>query len=77
MKVLLDNLASISTKDATYDVPTASLKALKDYFPSGETAPYYRYTGSLTTPACYESVKWSVLRSPIKITAAQVNLIKL
>ena len=34
---------------------------------------YYRYDGSLTTPACDEGVKWIVLNTPVELSDAQVN----
>jgi len=37
---------------------------------------YYRYMGSLTTPACAESVVWTVLKQPIHITAHQLDLFR-
>ena len=34
---------------------------------------FYSYDGSLTTPPCYESVKWRVLQSISSISERQVN----
>ena len=34
---------------------------------------YYTYKGSITTPPCYESVRWFVMKSPIAITKQQVT----
>ncbi len=36
---------------------------------------YYRYTGSLTTPPCTESVLWYVLNEPLVISSAQLERI--
>jgi len=33
---------------------------------------YYRYDGSLTTPPCYESVIWSVVPEPLKLSLDQL-----
>jgi carbonic anhydrase len=34
---------------------------------------YYTYTGSLSAPPCTEGVKWFVLKTPVNISAAQMN----
>ena len=33
---------------------------------------YYRYSGSLTTPPCSETVEWLLLQDPIQVAAADV-----
>ncbi len=34
---------------------------------------YYHFTGSLTTPPCSESVQWFVLKTPVEVSAEQVE----
>ena len=34
---------------------------------------FFRYTGSLTTPPCSESVSWTVFMNPIPIHSSQAN----
>jgi len=34
---------------------------------------YYAYDGSLTTPPCSEGVKWHVLKTPVQMSAAQID----
>ena len=31
-------------------------------------APFYTYRGSLTTPPCYQSVRWIVMKNPAMVT---------
>ncbi|MBI1910655.1 MAG: carbonic anhydrase family protein [Deltaproteobacteria bacterium] len=41
-----------------------------------KTRAAFRYTGSLTTPPCSEGVNWIVLKSPIQMSAKQIDSIQ-
>jgi hypothetical protein len=45
--------------------------SLDSLFPH-DTAVYYRYHGSLTTPPCFESVIWTIFKKHIIISEEQV-----
>lgn len=34
---------------------------------------FYTYRGSLTTPPCYEGVRWIVMTTPVELSAAQIE----
>ena len=53
----------------TTKVPSFNLQTL---IPEHKT--YYRYKGSLTTPACQESVIWTVFNDPIYVNENEVKL---
>jgi hypothetical protein len=36
---------------------------------------FYRYEGSLTTPPCYESVIWTIMKETIPVSKAQVRIL--
>ncbi len=38
-----------------------------------DTASYYRYEGSLTTPPCSEEVKWLILTTPAQLSEGQMT----
>lgn len=56
---------------------------LKDLVPAfNNGSPYYTYQGSLTTPPCFESVRWIVLSetapfSPSQVSRGNITLIAL
>lgn len=61
-----------------YDVPLkgqkANLKqnlAIQKLFPSDSS--YYTYKGSLTTPPCFESVRWVVFKEQVEVSEEQLN----
>ena len=47
---------------------------MKSLLPS-DLKSYWRYNGSFTTPACYESVIWTVFQSPIEVSSGQVRFL--
>jgi len=51
-------------------VPTVRLNP-QDLLPRGTR--YYHYSGSLTTPPCSEGVAWFVMKTPIEVSATQVE----
>lgn len=51
--------------------------ALADTFNVARMLPaehaYFSFTGSLTTPPCSENVRWQVLKTPLELSAKQLN----
>ncbi|XP_059167300.1 uncharacterized protein LOC131949418 [Physella acuta] len=41
-----------------------------------DVSKYWRYSGSLTTPYCFESVTWTVFTEPQKIARAQIETLR-
>ncbi|XP_023931986.1 carbonic anhydrase 4-like [Lingula anatina] len=64
LKPILDLLPNI----------TESVVPLSNLLPSNKT--YYRYHGSLTTPACYESILWSVFPETVGISESQLDQLR-
>jgi len=48
------------------NIPNENIIKLSDLLPTSKS--FYRYFGSLTTPPCYESVKWTVFQNTFKIS---------
>ncbi|CAD5117577.1 DgyrCDS6335 [Dimorphilus gyrociliatus] len=56
--------------------PNASIDLVGGFDPASllpDTERYWTYDGSLTTPPCFESVKWVLFKEPIEISEAQLN----
>lgn len=49
---------------------TGATVQVADLLPADQTI--YRYDGSLTTPPCSENVIWSVMKSPVEMSAEQI-----
>uniref|UniRef100_A0A668TNW7 Alpha-carbonic anhydrase domain-containing protein n=1 Tax=Oreochromis aureus TaxID=47969 RepID=A0A668TNW7_OREAU len=48
--------------------------SLDDLLVGVDRTKYYRYLGSLTTPACNEAVVWTVFKDPIKVSKDLIDL---
>uniref|UniRef100_A0A3Q2X0Q1 Carbonic anhydrase 4-like n=1 Tax=Haplochromis burtoni TaxID=8153 RepID=A0A3Q2X0Q1_HAPBU len=48
--------------------------SLDDLLVGVDRTKYYRYLGSLTTPACNEAVVWTVFKEPIKVSKDLIDL---
>jgi carbonic anhydrase len=56
---------------------TISSLSLENFLPSGTASlDFYRYSGSLTTPGCFESVTWTVFRQALKISEGQMSFFR-
>lgn len=54
-----------------------SLFPISDLFPSTNIMqPFFRYSGSLTTPTCNQVVVWTVFKMPIRISQKQMDVFR-
>jgi carbonic anhydrase len=66
---IIDEFVDVRYRGNTTNVEAFALQGLLP----DNINDFYRYIGSLTTPPCYESVIWTVLKQPLKISAIQLN----
>jgi len=67
---IIDSLADIVQFNTKTEKKTIKLERL---LPT-KVSKYYRYSGSLTTPACDEVVEWFVIEEPV-LTISEEQLI--
>lgn len=70
MNEVLTNLPQ--TSGETKSTPTVMVNG-RDLMPHDKS--YYRYMGSLTTGDCQEGVNWYVLKNPLELSSAQLQLL--
>lgn len=62
--------ASLPAEKSEVETLDATISAA-DMLP--QTATYFTYSGSLTTPPCSEGVRWLVMQEPVTLGAAQIE----
>ncbi|KAK3090265.1 hypothetical protein FSP39_010505 [Pinctada imbricata] len=65
----IDHLTDVKGKDNETALPSFPLTNVLGY----DHDLYYRYQGSLTTPGCFESVKWTVFYEKLMISESQME----
>ncbi|CAF1179239.1 unnamed protein product [Rotaria sp. Silwood1] len=71
---LFDLLSKITYKDEKINLNNGTI-SLKNLIPKDMQA-YYTYDGSLTTPMCYESVRWIVFREKMGLSRRQFDQLR-
>ena len=71
MKPIVDNLDQITIYNSKTTTTQLSLERLIPF----RINKYYRYPGSLTTPACDEVVEWFLIHEPI-LTISDLQILE-
>ncbi|KAM9294543.1 carbonic anhydrase 14-like [Gastrophryne carolinensis] len=69
---IINYLESVSFADQSTPVPPFNVEELLP----GSLERYFRYSGSLTTPPCFQSVTWTVFSDPVQISRAQMEKLR-
>ncbi|XP_013911775.1 PREDICTED: carbonic anhydrase 4-like [Thamnophis sirtalis] len=68
---LISNLEKIGAPEQKVEIPALPLESLIP--DKKDLTSFYRYTGSLTTPACNEEVIWTLFEKPIELEWEQIE----
>lgn len=71
IQVLWDNIPTETDKENLVSGISVNASSLLP-----KDRKYYHYFGSLTTPPCTEGVNWSVFKTPIQVSEAQIEKFK-
>ncbi|MCM3670875.1 carbonic anhydrase family protein [Mesobacillus maritimus] len=70
-QVLAEMWSKLPEEETEEDVPLDQAIDLANFLP--EDKSFFRYNGSLTTPACSEGVSWILLEEPIEMSREQID----
>lgn len=69
---IVNALGRINLTDQAQEI---EYKAIRDLLPSS-TTNFYTYSGSLTTPPCYQVVNWIVMQDRLYLNAKQIEMFR-
>ena len=72
LESLVEQLGEIHSKSTQESTLTRTV-SFYELLPK-HTSSFFRYNGSLTTPACNQVVTWTVFNEPIYLSERQVSL---
>ncbi|XP_060764905.1 carbonic anhydrase 9 isoform X2 [Neoarius graeffei] len=65
---ILSVIKDVSSEESDTKIPSFNIR----YLLPNSLEKFYRYTGSLTTPPCYQSVNWTVFNDTITVSRKQL-----
>ncbi|CAH0559138.1 unnamed protein product [Brassicogethes aeneus] len=75
MEAVTNQISEIENADKNKAVQLKQDILVKDFLPKNITS-FYRYFGSLTTPAYNEGVLWTVFKEPLRLSKQYIENIK-
>lgn len=75
LRTMLNKFNDVKTKGAMTELTSFSIESMLP-LAVGNPDHFYRYSGSLTTPPCYESVVWTIFENAISISEQQMAMFR-